>query len=230
MAAVLYKFAQHPHLVKSRSHKHAKRKEAPSLRYLGTHVYRPQCLPEVTQYTGQESACVHLDIVEGYQPPFRLQLFRARCCQPRFSLVLQLVSKVSPPPRRILNPLTMHTENGSEGPNTIQRTGIKRNDVLDSQDPALGQDPGQHHDIRHIIYFLAFTVKESAQQTFYTLLQNFRCTGILLRSIIKAYIDSLRVLVPLWGTTIYAFCLVVLLLIQRLATGALLKVRHTVAN
>lgn len=98
--------------------------------------------------------------------------------------------------------------------------------VPQSEDPA----PVEPANIKQIIYFLTFTLKESIQQTGYTAQQNLKCTWLLVRELPKPYIDSVRVLVPLWLTVFHAFFLVILALIRRVASDGIGRVRQFLAN
>lgn len=120
----------------------------------------------------------------------------------------------------------MTTENGFEQTNTTQRTERLSPTANSVDTPGRCLDYSQNLETQQILSFLAFIIKESIQKTVYALVQNLWCTWILLSSIPKTYFDSIRFLLPLWLAAIHAFCIVSLLLCERLAADALYKIRH----
>lgn len=102
----------------------------------------------------------------------------------------------------------------------------KQNHIFHSADSA----PTQPASIKQVIYFLTFTLKESIYQTGYTAQQTLRCTWLLIRELPKPYIDSVRVLVPLWLTVFHAFFLVILALSQRVARDGLDRANRFLTN
>jgi hypothetical protein len=82
-------------------------------------------------------------------------------------------------------------------------------------------DSGQRIEFLQVVFFLTFTLRESIQQTIYSFLQAFKCTYLLLRELHKPYLDTVRVLVPLWLTVVHAICLVVLVLVHKITTDSI---------
>lgn len=109
--------------------------------------------------------------------------------------------------------------------------------VIDNSTPSstnvnkyVDQDGSEEEiDFQQVIFFLAFTVKESIQQTLYSFLQDFKCTHLLLRELHKPYIDTIRVLVPLWLTVLHVICLVVFVLAHKIAITVIARLRETSA-
>lgn len=90
--------------------------------------------------------------------------------------------------------------------------------------------PVQPADIKQVVYFLSFTLKESILQTGFTAQQSLKCTWLLVRELPKPYIDSVRILVPLWLTVFHAFFLVILALIHRFASDGLHRAHRFIAS
>lgn len=84
----------------------------------------------------------------------------------------------------------------------------------------------QPADVKQVICFLTFTLKESVLQTIYTIQHTLKCTWLLIRELPKPYADSIRVLVPLWLTVFHAFFLVIFALFQRVSRDGLDQARQ----
>lgn len=83
------------------------------------------------------------------------------------------------------------------------------------------QESNQPASFQQVVYFLSFTLKESALQTLYTIDQTLRCTWLLLRELPKPCFDAFRVLLPLWLCVIHAISLVLVAVFRRIAGDAL---------
>ncbi|KAI3398336.1 hypothetical protein diail_9428 [Diaporthe ilicicola] len=81
--------------------------------------------------------------------------------------------------------------------------------------------PEEPADIAHVFYFLTFTLKESIQQTVHAFLQSFKCTLLLVSELHRPYLDSVRLLVPLWLAVVHAILLVLFVLAHRTITDAI---------
>ncbi|KAK2597813.1 hypothetical protein N8I77_012575 [Diaporthe amygdali] len=90
--------------------------------------------------------------------------------------------------------------------------------------------PQQPAEITQVFHFLTFTLKESIQQTLHALLQSFKCTYLLVSELHRPYLDSARVLVPLWLAVIHAILLVFFVLAHRTATDAIQWLHDTTAT
>lgn len=118
------------------------------------------------------------------------------------------------------------------------RLGFTSNLVIDESNPSTGhvnehtglEDPEQRTEFQQVILFLTFTLRESIQQTLYTFLQDFKCTYLLLSELHRPYVDSVRVLIPLWLTVIHAICLVVLVLVHRITINASARLQELLAK
>ncbi|KUI53590.1 hypothetical protein VP1G_01008 [Cytospora mali] len=92
------------------------------------------------------------------------------------------------------------------------------------------EESGQKTEFQQVIFFLTFTLKESIQQTLYTFLQDFKCTYLLLSELHKPYVDTIRVLVPLWLTVLHAICLVVLVLVHKITIKTTARIQEVLAG
>ncbi|KAJ0119698.1 hypothetical protein J7T55_013901 [Diaporthe amygdali] len=90
--------------------------------------------------------------------------------------------------------------------------------------------PQQPAEITQVFRFLTFTLKESIQQTLHALLQSFKCTYLLVSELHRPYLDSVRVLVPLWLAVIHAILLVFFVLAHRTATDAIQWLHDTLSS
>lgn len=88
------------------------------------------------------------------------------------------------------------------------------------------QGPVQPANVKQVVCFLTFTLKESILQTIYTIQQNLKCTWLLIRELPKPYTDSIRILIPLWLTVFHAVFLVVFALARRVSSDALDRARQ----
>lgn len=88
--------------------------------------------------------------------------------------------------------------------------------------------PEEPADIVQVFYFLTFTLKEGIQQTVYALFQSLKCTYLLVSELHRPYLDSVRVLVPLWLAVVHAILLVFFVLAHKAVTDALQRLRESI--
>lgn len=88
--------------------------------------------------------------------------------------------------------------------------------------------PEQPAEITQVFYFLTFTLKEGIQQTVHALFQSLKCTYLLVSELHRPYLDSIRVLVPLWLAVIHAILLVFFVLAHRTVTDAIQRLHESV--
>ncbi|KAG6361917.1 hypothetical protein INS49_010146 [Diaporthe citri] len=87
--------------------------------------------------------------------------------------------------------------------------------------------PEQPAEITQVFYFLTFTLKEGIQQTVHALFQSLKCTYLLVSELHRPYLDSVRVLVPLWLAVIHAILLVFFVLAHRTAADAIQRLHES---
>lgn len=90
--------------------------------------------------------------------------------------------------------------------------------------------PEEPSDIVQVFYFLTFTLKEGIQQTVHALLQSLKCTYLLVSELHRPYLDSFRVLVPLWLAVVHAILLVFFVLAHKVVTDALHRLRESIGR
>lgn len=90
------------------------------------------------------------------------------------------------------------------------------------------QHSEQPAEITQIFYFLTFTLKEGIQQTVHALFQSFKCTYLLVSELHRPYLDSVRVLVPLWLAVIHAILLVFFVLVHKAVTDTIQRLHESV--
>lgn len=86
----------------------------------------------------------------------------------------------------------------------------------------------QPAEITQVLYFLTFTLKEGIQQTVHALFQSLKCTYLLVSELHRPYLDSVRVLVPLWMAVIHAILLVFFVIAHRTVTDAIQRLHESV--
>lgn len=90
------------------------------------------------------------------------------------------------------------------------------------------QHPEQPAEITQVFYFLTFALKEGIEQTVHALFQSLKCTYLLVSELHRPYLDSVRVLVPLWLAVIHAILLVFFVLVHRTVADAIQRLHESV--
>lgn len=91
-------------------------------------------------------------------------------------------------------------------------------------------EPEPRSEFQQVIVFLNLTLKESFHHTVYTFLQDLKCTYLLLSELHKPYVDSIRLLFPLWLTVIHAICLVILVLAHKTIVRVTARLRGSLSE
>lgn len=134
-----------------------------------------------------------------------------------------------PKHHRATLPLIMTTDTGRTN---IGLPPFKRASPIPTSDFDSDYDERQHSEqpaeITQVFYFLTFTLKEGIQQTVHALFQSLKCTYLLVSELHRPYIDSLRVLVPLWLAVIHAILLVFFVLVHRTVTDTIQRLHESV--
>ena len=125
--------------------------------------------------------------------------------------------------------MTTETGQTNVGPHPIDSASPTPAFDFDS-DSDERQHPEQPADLTQVFYFLTFTLKEGIQQTVHALFQSLKCTYLLVSELHRPYLDSVRVLVPLWLAVIHAILLVFFVLVHRAVTDALQRLHDSIGG
>lgn len=101
----------------------------------------------------------------------------------------------------------------------------KLNSNFDHDEPPYPVRPAE---IKQVFHFLAFTLREGIKQTVHALIQSLKCTYLLVSELHRPYVDSVRVLVPLWLAVIHGILLVFFVLAHRTITDAIQQFHQSI--
>lgn len=125
--------------------------------------------------------------------------------------------------------MTKETDRANLGPRLIgcvsTNPDSNLNSDFDSDEPPY---PVQPAEIKQVVSFLTFTLREGINQTVHAFIQSLKCTYLLVSELHRPYLDSVRVLVPLWLAVIHAILLVFFVLVHRTITDAIQRFHQSI--